>query len=80
MTGQIAFARTLRALDSENARGSKLALIAAVLLLAAWLWWFFTPSIVDERASRNRPAAARQDSSQTIQISPATVVRRALSR
>jgi hypothetical protein len=45
MTGQIAFARTLRALDADNFRAPKLGLFFAIALLAAWTWWFVTPSI-----------------------------------
>jgi hypothetical protein len=47
MTGQIAFARTLRALDADNFRAPKLGLFFAIALLAAWTWWFLTPSIPD---------------------------------
>jgi len=45
MTGQIAFARTLRALDADNFRFPKLGLFFAIALLGAWTWWFLTPSI-----------------------------------
>jgi hypothetical protein len=45
MTGQIAFARTIRALDADDFRGSKLGLFFAIVLLALWTWWFFTPSV-----------------------------------
>jgi hypothetical protein len=47
MTGQIAFARTLRALDADNFRAPKLGLFFAIAVLAAWTWWFLTPSIPD---------------------------------
>jgi hypothetical protein len=47
MTGQIAFARTLRALDADNFRAPKLGLFFAIIVLAAWTWWFLTPSIPD---------------------------------
>ncbi|HLK17675.1 MAG TPA: hypothetical protein VKT81_01930 [Bryobacteraceae bacterium] len=47
MTGQIAFARTLRALDGDNFRLPKLGLFFAIAILAAWTWWFLTPSIPD---------------------------------
>jgi hypothetical protein len=45
MTGQIAFARTIRALDADDSRGSKLVLLIAIAVLALWTWWFLTPSI-----------------------------------
>jgi hypothetical protein len=47
MTGQIAFARTLRALDADNFRAPKMGLFFAIAVLAAWTWWFLTPSIPD---------------------------------
>ena len=45
MTGQIAFARTIRALDADDSRGSKLALLLAIVLLACWIWWALAASI-----------------------------------
>ncbi len=45
MTGQIAFAKTLRALDADDSRTSKLALFSAIILLAAWTWWILTPTV-----------------------------------
>jgi hypothetical protein len=45
MTGQIAFARTIRALDADNFRAPKIGLFFAILLLAAWTWWLFTARI-----------------------------------
>jgi hypothetical protein len=41
MNQGIAFSRTLRALDVDDFRASKLGLLAAVVLLAAWAWWMF---------------------------------------
>ena len=45
MTGQIAFARTIRALDADEFRASKLGLLLAAILLAAWTWWFLIPGV-----------------------------------
>ena len=45
MTGQIAFSRTLRALDADDSRASKLGLLTAIILLAAWTWWMLTPTV-----------------------------------
>jgi hypothetical protein len=45
MTGQIAFARTIRALDADDFRASKMASFFAIILLALWTWWFFAASI-----------------------------------
>jgi hypothetical protein len=45
MTGQIAFARTIRALDADDSRGSKLGLLLALVLLACWTWWALAASI-----------------------------------
>ena len=39
MNGSIAFARTLRALDADDFRGSRLGLFVAVVLFAVWIWW-----------------------------------------
>jgi len=45
MTGQIAFARTIRALDADDFRAPKLGLFFAIILLALWTWWFFAATI-----------------------------------
>jgi hypothetical protein len=53
MTGQIAFARTIRALDSDDFRAPKLGLFFAIILLALWAWWFFAASIPQYETSTN---------------------------
>jgi hypothetical protein len=45
MNQGIAFARTLRALDADDFRASKLGLLAAVILLAAWAWWMLAARV-----------------------------------
>ena len=39
MNQGIAFERTLRALQADDFRVSKLGLLAAALVIAAWVWW-----------------------------------------
>ena len=41
----IAFARSIRALDSDNFRGSKIGLLIAAALIAVWAWWMFAARI-----------------------------------
>ncbi len=56
MNQGIAFARTLRALDADDFRASKLGLLAAALLLCAWVWWMFAaqrPAIRSQQQSAN---------------------------
>src|SRR5271167_1292305 len=53
MTGQIAFARTLRALDADNFRGSKLSLLLAFAVLALWTWWMFAARIPQYEVANN---------------------------
>ena len=53
MTGQIAFARTLRALDADNFRAPKMGLFFAIAILAAWTWWLFTPRIPQYEVTTN---------------------------
>lgn len=53
MTGQIAFARTLRALDADNFRAPKMGLFFAIALLAAWTWWLFAARIPQFEVSTN---------------------------
>jgi hypothetical protein len=45
MNQGIAFARTLRALDADDFRASKLGLLAAAVLLMAWTWWMFAAQV-----------------------------------
>jgi len=45
MNQGIPFARTIRALDADDFRGSKLGLLLAALVLGCWLWWAFTATV-----------------------------------
>jgi len=53
MNQGIAFARTLRALDADDFRASKLGLLAAVILLAAWTWWVFAARVPRYESTAN---------------------------
>src|SRR5277367_3130283 len=53
MNQGIAFARTLRALDADDFRASKLGLLAAVILLAAWTWWIFAARVPQYESTTN---------------------------
>ena len=45
MNQGIAFSRTLRALDADDFRASKLGLSVAAILLVAWTWWMFAARV-----------------------------------
>jgi len=45
MNQGIPFARTIRALDADDFRGSKLGLLLAALVLGCWLWWAFAATV-----------------------------------
>ena len=45
MNQGIAFARTIRALDADDFRASKLGLLFAALLIAGWTWWMFAARV-----------------------------------
>jgi hypothetical protein len=71
MTGQIAFARTIRALDADDFRGSKLGLFFAIVLIALWTWWFFAASIPQYETSTRlqlNGTSAEADFQPTVQI------------
>ncbi len=51
MNQGIAFSRTLRALDADDFRASKLGLLAAALVLCAWVWWMFAASVPQYESS-----------------------------
>jgi len=53
MNQGIAFARTLRALDADDFRASKLGLLAAAALLAAWTWWMFAARVPQYESTSN---------------------------
>lgn len=64
MNQGIAFARTIRALEADDFRRSKIGLLIALILLAAWIWWMFAA-----RVPQNG-----------VRMSPAAIALRALSR
>ena len=53
MTQGIAFARTLRALDADDFRASRLGLALAVILLGAWAWWMLAARVPQYETSTN---------------------------
>ncbi len=53
MNQGIAFARTLRALDADDFRASKLGLLAAVILLVAWAWWMLAARVPQYESTAN---------------------------
>jgi hypothetical protein len=53
MNQGIAFARTLRALDADDFRASKLGLLAAVVVLCAWTWWMFAARVPQYESTTN---------------------------
>lgn len=53
MNQGIAFSRTLRALDADDFRASKLGLLAAALVLCAWTWWMFAASVPQYESTSN---------------------------
>jgi len=53
MNQGIAFARTLRALNADDFRASKLGLLAAAALLAAWTWWMVATRIPQYESTGN---------------------------
>ena len=53
MNQGIAFARTLRALDADGFRRSKLGLLIAAILLAAWTWWMLAARVPQYETATN---------------------------
>jgi hypothetical protein len=53
MNQGIAFTRTLRALDADDFRASKLGLFAATALLIAWTWWMFSARVPQYESTTN---------------------------
>ena len=53
MNQGIPFARTIRALDAGDFRTSKLGLLLAAAVLAAWIWWALAARIPQYELSAN---------------------------
>jgi hypothetical protein len=53
MNQGIAFARTLRALDTDDFRASKLGLLAAAIVLGAWTWWMLAARVPQYETTTN---------------------------
>jgi hypothetical protein len=70
MNQGIAFARTLRALDADEYRASKLGLAAAAILLVAWAWWMIGARIPQYESTTN----VRLENGHAIAYFPSAVV------
>src|SRR5581483_208250 len=53
MNHGIAFARTVRSLDADDFRGSKIASLLAAIVILAWVWWLFAPRIPQYEVSKD---------------------------
>ena len=53
MNQGIAFARTIRALDADDFRSSKLGLLVAAILLGAWTWWMLAARVPQYETTTN---------------------------
>jgi hypothetical protein len=53
MNGSSAFARTMRALDADDFRGSKLGLLLLAAVLAGWAWWMLAAAVPQYETSEN---------------------------
>jgi len=62
MNGSSAFARTMRALDADDFRGSKLGLLLLAAVLAGWVWWMLAAAIPQYETSENALLNVDQDS------------------
>jgi hypothetical protein len=69
----IAFSRTMRSLDADDLRGPRIVWVVAVILLAAWTWWFFAAQIPV-------PGTAAPAGASTERMSPAKIAWRAIQQ
>lgn len=53
MNQGIPFARTLRALDADDFRTSRLGLLLAAAVIAAWVWWALAARVPQYEVSSN---------------------------
>ncbi|MGB6942260.1 MAG: hypothetical protein WBE37_07700 [Bryobacteraceae bacterium] len=72
MNQGIAFSRTLRALDADDFRASKLGLVAAALVLCAWVWWMFAARVPQYESTSN----VQIESGRAIAVFPPDVLSR----
>jgi len=68
MNQGIAFARTLRALDADDFRGSKLGFVIAAILLGTWTWWMLAARVPQYESTTN----VRIESGRAIAYFPST--------
>ena len=68
MNEGIAFARTIRALDADDFRGSKFSLLTAAILLAAWAWWMLAARVPQYETTTN----VRLESGRAVAYFPST--------
>ena len=73
----IAFSRTMRSLDADDFRFPAIVWVLAVIVLAAWTWWFFAAQIPAEDAPAEASGAGHR---QVERITPARLVWRAMGR
>ena len=78
MNGSSAFARTMRALDADDFRGSKLGLLLLAVVLAGWVWWMLAADVPQYETSENALLNVDLDSGAPRAIAdfPAQVARR----
>jgi len=73
MNQGIAFARTIRALEADDFRGSKLGLLVAAVVLGVWTWWMFAARVPEYETTSNvriESGSAIAQLSSTDQIHP----------
>ena len=68
MNQGIAFARTIRALDADDFRGSKLGFAIAAALLGVWIWWMLAARIPQYETTTN----VRIETGRAIALFPST--------
>src|ERR1700722_15096480 len=67
-----AFALTLRALDADDFRASKVGFLAAIILLVAWAWWMIAARVPQYETTTN----GRIESGQAVAYFPPDVLTR----
>ena len=78
MSGSSAFARTMRALDADDFRGSKVGLLLLAVVLIGWAWWMLRADVPRYETSENALLNVNMDSGAAHAIAdfPARAARR----